>query len=1153
MTTTTEKRTVQNECIEEHEGNWLVIAGPGTGKTYTISERIKKMLENGISPDSILCLTFTDTGVREMKNRVCDKYNIDVFTYHGFCKKIMDDYKEEFDTDSMTVITDMYKRTLISECITEKVPVKYNNEKGNPYSFVIDILDGVEEIKGNRIKDKKTFDFNIENNPMWKPRLKELKILAEQEKTAAEQKHYEDIARKENEIRILESKPSLTAKQAEQLEKAKKQLKKYQNAPIKLPTTKDVKNLQLKIDRMEELWEYYQMYSEKMQNLKYIDFDDMINKVLDKFEDEDSTLLETVAKKYKYVIVDEYQDTNTAQNGIVLSLASQCQNIFVVGDDDQIVYTFQGAHLDTIDNYYNELLPNVRCFDKNYRSTQPILDVAMKLAELQDTSFNSFMADKDTELKADYESLITTPSNLRFNMNDENENKISKVLISSKKEIQPFSKPVELYRFDEYDDERDYIVKKVIKIKKEIDEYNKTETEAAEKENREPKLKKLSEIAILTRANDELIDYADYLKANKIPVELTKGKNIFTITPVNLLISYMQALTNPERYKDKILSCLLARPFHIHPKDYEGIIKIRTHYSTLVGCIEGYIQQCKDEDKHPQDEQKLKDFVKTFNDLQQFIYSEKYQLSVFEIGQKTGIFDEYFGDNDINKLENIKGFKKLIDTANVYFEVNKNQDSSFSLFVDYLSNTMESGSEILTDKEDEPLNAVQLSTYHSSKGREFDYVFLPNLTKDKLDSLRIDKDIIPAEPKLNKTYEDVLREKHQAFFLDTVKLLYVGITRARHSLTLTYTGTETEEDKYQGLSWFIRTLAENPFNKKGERVLTEPPIEKFYFDYYSPQFEYDYKTEFKEYIQQNIPNKFAITPLNHYRNCPKQYFYEKIMKIEVKSGNKDSLSYGTAIHSAFEETIKSVMTKDKNRKRAYLSNNDAHKAFCSKLKTLEITDPNGAKSSAAEKLFGENGFYNDFIDLVKAENIKEDAEYTKEPMLTPDATGKYEIYAEVPLYYDITNELKDMGFDTGEKNIFLTGFVDRIDKNPDGTYTVYDYKTTESCEDIAPGNDYFYQMVFYKYVLEKQFPGIKVTKTCFILPIEKDGNHFIDVSAKFDKTKAKYDNRTTNYQYSEQQILSAIQGILSGEFDVSEKTNCGNCSYKYICKDRKTL
>ena len=209
-------------------------------------------------------------------------------------------------------------------------------------------------------------------------------------------------------------------------------------------------------------------------NTNSIDFEDMINKVLDKFEDEGSTLLETVAEKYKYVIVDEYQDTTTAQNGIVLSLASCCPNVFVVGDDDQLVYTFQGAHLDTIDKYYNALLPKVRCYDKNYRSTQPILDVAMRLAELQDTSFNLFMAEKTTDLQEEYIRISSEPSNLRFTMKDDDGNKISKVLVSSNDAIQKYSHPVKLYRFDNYDDERDYIVKKIMSTIPKIEEYNKT-------------------------------------------------------------------------------------------------------------------------------------------------------------------------------------------------------------------------------------------------------------------------------------------------------------------------------------------------------------------------------------------------------------------------------------------------------------------------------------------------------------------------------------------------------------------------------------------------------------------------------------------------------------------------------------------------------
>ena len=1145
------KRTAQQDCIEQHNENWLVIAGPGTGKTYTITKRIQKMLDNGIKPEFILCLTFSETASKEMKNRVGNGQNIDIFTFHSFCKRIMDEYREEFDTEQPKIISDSYKRTLISECISEREPVKYNNEKGNPYRFVEDILNGIEEIKKSRLKDKETLDKYIDFNPMWRPRLEDLKIKAKEEKDTKEQKRKEKIAKNEDKIEALLSKSNPTQKDQDEIAKITKTITHDKNAPINLEYTKALQTHQLKIERMDELWDFYEMYKSKMEELHYIDFNDMINKVLERFEDNTSSLLETVAGKYKYIIVDEYQDTNTAQNDIVFNLAKYCPNVFVVGDDDQIIYTFQGAHLDTLEKFSETLNPHIRCFDENYRSTQPILDVSMKLAELQDTSFNEFMSTKkDNELADYYEKHVYEPSNLRFNMTDDEGNKITKELISSKEELQPLSKPVELYGFKKADEERDYIVKKIISIKKEIDEYNEKEREEAKKENRKPNLKKLSEIAILTRKNKELKDFADYLKANKVPVEMTGGKNIFEITPVNLLISYMQALTNPERYKDKLLSFMLAQPFHINPKDYEGIWKVRTHYSTLVDCIEGYL---KDPDQKIEKEEELREFVKTYRELRRFIYSEDYKMSIFEIGDRTGIFNYYLKE-EVNKLENIKGIKKLIDTADVYFEVNKNDGNSFTLFVEYLSNLMDSESEIRLDKEDEPLNAVQLSTYHSSKGREFAYVFMPYLTSDKLDTLKIDKELIPTKPKVGEMYEDVLKQQHQAFFLDRIKLLYVGMSRAKHTLVLSYTGEPKDKDKYNGLSWFIKQIAENPKNKNGEIVLIEPEPEEFEADFYRPKIDYKYNEEFKDFIEINIPNKFSITSLNTYRKCPKQYFFDKILNLKVRSGNKDDMSYGSALHLAFEKSIQKVMTKDENGKRSYLTNEEALKVFEDKLKTLEITNPQGAKASAGANVFskgvninGDKCFYEKFKALVNPDDIEQDAVFEKSPVLDNKPSGKYKIYAEVPL---------NVGVNIDGKDVFLIGYVDRLDKKPDGTYTIYDYKTKENCQDIAPSDDYFYQMVFYKYVLEKQYPGIEVSDACFILPIEKNGNNYIKVHYKMMEKKRNYggvEYTCSNYEYSVDEINKAIGNILDGQFEEPEKPDCQYCGYKYICKDRKTM
>ena len=131
MTTTTETKKTPNlkqqECIDNIKGKYLVLAGPGTGKTFTIIERIKNMLSQGIEPEKILCLTFTDAAANEMKKRIEKDLNmiscgVQIFTYHGFCCSVIDEFPEEFEIPAnYKVISEPVSKAFIKECIDEIV------------------------------------------------------------------------------------------------------------------------------------------------------------------------------------------------------------------------------------------------------------------------------------------------------------------------------------------------------------------------------------------------------------------------------------------------------------------------------------------------------------------------------------------------------------------------------------------------------------------------------------------------------------------------------------------------------------------------------------------------------------------------------------------------------------------------------------------------------------------------------------------------------------------------------------------------------------------------------------------------------------------------------------------------------------------------
>ena len=433
MATATETKKTPNakqqQCIDNIHGKYLVLAGPGTGKTYTVIERIKNLLSKGLDPEKILCLTFTDAAANEMKKRIEDELHIvacgvQIFTYHGFCCSVIDEYQDEFELpSSYRVIPDSVSRSFIKDCIDEIKSVYFRTDNNDPYFFINKIRTMIAAIKQNRITKEQYF-INIRDNHDWE-------------------------AGKLDILRDIDEKI-----------KAGKKVPQY--------ITDNLEKTEKKINKAKELWDFYELYQKKMEKEKYLDFNDMINIVLTKFEKEPG-FLNKIANKYEYIMVDEYQDTNKSQNAIVFALAHalETENIFVVGDDDQIIYRFQGANLETISNFLQEFKDTkVICLTDNMRSTQKILDVARAV------------------IAEDPLSLMNTKS-----IKDIDGNPINKNLIAKNEEVLAKSRAVRFLKYR--DDMQEYT-----NIVNEIEEIINSDECPRDKETGE---KLYSQIAILTR------------------------------------------------------------------------------------------------------------------------------------------------------------------------------------------------------------------------------------------------------------------------------------------------------------------------------------------------------------------------------------------------------------------------------------------------------------------------------------------------------------------------------------------------------------------------------------------------------------------------------------------------------------------------------
>lgn len=1002
----------QQECIDNIEGQYLVLAGPGTGKTFTVSRRIENMVNLGIDPEKILCLTFSETAANEMKKKIDERLEkieseVNVYTYHGFCNDIISNNIEEFDlAENYKLISSTVERNFVKECIDELNPKAYRTELNDPYRFLDEILKGIHAIKQNRLK-KEAYFYNLENNIEWVPQLA-----------------------------ILEDKKNEALKKNRGTKGVEGEIKKQQE----------------KIEKAKELWDFYELYQEKLTKYHYIDYNDMIGLVLDKFEEDDG-FLARVANEYEYLLVDEYQDTNPAQNDVVFNLCRGMDkpNVFVVGDDDQIVYTFQGARLDTMERFLREFpKTKVICLQENMRSTQSILDAAREVA------------------KQDYKRLENNEEFKDYG--------ICKDLVAKNEDIISKDKPVRFYKYVDGLQEQLEIVKEIEAL------VNSDDCPTKDGE------KYLNEIAILTRSNAELETFAQMLKGRNIPCELKEGKSIFQIKSAIVMYYYMQMLVNPELHADKIFRLLLNPPFDINIRDYKTLYEIKSDHKAFLDCIRDLKpEQC-------QDYGLFQRFIKTYDDLRRFIPNESLKNCVLEIGAKTGIFN-YYLNSEINRCENIAGLKKLTDEAKNLSEINKTV--SLEDFVEYLDTCLIDDIDIKTDKAPVDMNAVQLSTYHSSKGKEYEYVYMPTMFNTKWEDKKANKARVPLNPSEGKTEDDYNEQKNS----DAIKTLYVGMTRAKHTLRLSYysqTGSRTKLTQYIANIQDMLEKEKEPFEYDENAYWQEMNQSILKRDY-------DYNRDFNSVVDMRLKNRvYSPTFLNDYKKCPRNFLYTRILGFDSPAEIPDAMNYGTAIHNTLDEclhfALKNGKYPTKEEMIAEFKTQFAKQHFSS-YKQKEIMEQRGLDT--LEK------YYHHFTD-------------------TPLST-LYGAEENVTLNID--------GYD-------FVGKIDRIEQNEDGMFSIYDYKTgkAKGKSEIGIGKsheDYYNQIGFYKYLYEKK-TGNKVSKTEFIFPEFPENNFSLELTN--EQCEAIKDD-----------YIKTIEDIKAYKFDPIENRNpnsapCKFCAFYKTCK-----
>ncbi len=813
----------QRLAVDTIEGPVMVIAGPGTGKTQILASRIGKiLLETDAQPENILCLTYTDAGVVAMRKRLLqfigpDAYKVNIYTFHAFCNDVIQENLSLFEKTALDPVSDLEKIQLFKELI-DSFPKNHalKRYRGDVY-FEINNL---QSLFSNMKKEGWTAEFINQKIDEY------LADLPTRDEFIYKRKYKEFNAGDPKRDKIEEA--------TERMEKLRAAVGEF--------------------DRFQQL----------MRKKNRYDFDDMINWVLKAFE-ENKNLLANYQEKYQYILVDEYQDTSGTQNKLVELLISYWDkpNVFVVGDDDQSIYRFQGANvenmLDFANNYKEDLLTVV--LTNNYRSTQPILDVSKTLINRND------------------ERLVNKIEGL------------SKELLSSNTLInQLTNKPL----IREYDTQR----QEMIGISKQVQDLVT--------QNVSP-----GRIGIIYKENKYGEELAQYFKLLNIPVYSKRHLNIlelplaqkivlvlkylasehdisysgdemlfeilhfewFAIPPIEIAKLTMEVAD--KRYKDDKTSIrqLLFEKANLPAKDlfstglHLGLKKASTIIEKLIADVSNATLQ-----------HLFENIIREAGVLSHIMQSpdKHWQLQIL-----TGLFDFVKDETHRNSSLNLQGFVTLI-------EMMEKEDIKLPL-------VQVSGSD----------KGVNLMTAHGSKGLEFEYVLLVGCNSSFWEKKRkpgggykLPDTMFSSQPSAND--EEELR-----------RLFYVAVTRAEQHLYISYSKFKNDGKELEP-SMFIAEI-QDEHQVPVEKIIIDTEILSEFSALHFIESQAPEIDKIEEEFIGHLLDKFVmnVTALNNYLKFPLEFYFKNL--IRIPSPRNEATEFGSAVHHALEKLFRKMQDGKKDK------------------------------------------------------------------------------------------------------------------------------------------------------------------------------------------------------------------------------------------------
>ena len=806
----------QRLAVDTIEGPVMVIAGPGTGKTQILASRIGKiLLETDTLPENILCLTYTDAGVVAMRKRLLqfigpDAYKVNIYTFHAFCNDVIQDNLSMFEKNSLDAISELERIELFKKLI-DTLPKNHplKRYRGDVY-YEVSNLQG---LFSNMKREGWTPDFLNQHIDAYLNELPEDEAFIYKTSRAG----------------------------------------KYNKGDLKPAYYEELE----KMEKLRAAVNEFDRFQQMMKEANRYDFDDMIIWVIKAFEN-NAHLLANYQERFQYILVDEYQDTSGSQNNLVQLLISYWDNpnVFVVGDDDQSIFRFQGANVENMllfaTQYNDDILKVV--LTNNYRSTQPILDASKALIDRN---------------------------------NDRLVNKIeglTKTLISSNDKIQHLNHLPIVVEYESQRHEMIAVVKNVQKLLAEGVEPGK--------------------IGIIYKENKYGEVITQYFNLLNIPVYSKRHMNALELPLARKIISILKYLAAehfiPFSGDQMLFEILHFDWFKIPAIDVSKITmevadrRFGDRKTSIRALMQDKINSPQADlfNKNISDE--LANASKIIESLISSVSNVTLQFLFEQIIREAGVISTIMQSKD-------KHWQLQVLTALFDFIKEETHRKPLMRLQDLVT-LLE-----LMEQESLPIPLVQVSgsdkgvnlmTAHGSKGLEFKYVFIVGANADLWEKKRANNRGYKIPPNV---FSSISNAKDNE---ELRRLFYVALTRAEQHLYISYSKFKNDGKEIEP-SMFIAEIQET-FQLPVEKIaLDEETISIFaalnFAEGQAPEI-----AKLEEDIITPLLDKFVmnVTALNGYLKCPLSFYYNNF--IRIPSAKNESTEFGSAVHFALEQLFKKM-------------------------------------------------------------------------------------------------------------------------------------------------------------------------------------------------------------------------------------------------------